>query len=110
MQCTWDSKDFAQQIIKLHELIDHETNLKRKLYLEKVLDASNRLYHDTFINFSKPKVTAKQRLSSILDSTLFYGRYYSIVKEFFSTISEHIDTIDGISSKLEKTPLKVEYI
>lgn len=102
MQCTWNSKDFAQQIRKLQELIEHETSLKRKIYLEKVLDASNKLYHDTFINFSKPKVTAKQRLSSILDSTLFYGRYYSIIREFFSTISEHIETIDGISSKLEK--------
>ncbi len=102
MECNWTRKDFAEQLIKLQELIDSETDLKKRLYLEKVLDTSNKLYYETFVDFPRPKVTAKQRLTSILDSTFAYGRYYSIIKSFFGEVSEHIDTLDKISDKLEK--------
>ena len=101
MECNWDRRDFAEQLKELQRLIDKETNLKRKLYLEKVLDTSNKLYYETFIDFPRSRVTAKQRLTSILDSSFCYGRYYSIVSSFFGKVSEHIDTIDAISDKLE---------
>ena len=101
MECTWDRSDFSLQLKELKELIDRENDLKRKLYLEKVLDASNKLYYETFVDFPKTKITAKQRLASILDSSFCYGRYYSIVSNFFNNISEHIDTIDSTSDKLE---------
>lgn len=101
MECTWGRKDFAEQLTKLQTLIEQETDIKRRLYLEKVLDMSNKLYYETFIDFPRPKVTAKQRLTSILDSNFMYGRYYSIVRSFFNSISDHIDTIDAISDKLE---------
>lgn len=102
MECTWDRKDFSGQLVKLQELIDKETDIRRKLYLEKVLDTSNKLYYETFVDFPRPKVTAKQRLTSILDSSFCYGRYYSIVRCFFDKVSDHIDTIDSISDELER--------
>lgn len=101
MKCTWGRKDFAEQLSKLQSMIEQETDIKRRLYLEKVLDMSNKLYYETFVNFPRPKVTAKQRLTSILDSNFMYGRYYSIVRSFFNSVGEHIDTIDDISNKLE---------
>lgn len=101
MENTWGRKEFAEQLGKLQSMIEQETDIKRRLYLEKVLDMSNKLYYETFINFPRPKVTAKQRLTSILDSNFMYGRYYSIVRSFFNTVSEHIDTIDDLSNKLE---------
>lgn len=101
MECTWDRSDFSLQLKELKELIDRENDLKRKLYLEKVLDASNKLYYETFVDSPKTKITAKQRLASILDSSFCCGRYYSIVSNFFNNISEHIDTIDSTSDKLE---------
>lgn len=101
MKCNWDRRDFANQLKELQKLIDNETDLKRKLYLEKVLDTSNKLYYETFVDFPRPRVTAKQRLTSILDSSFCYGRYYSIVSCFFGKVSKHIDTIDSISDKLE---------
>lgn len=102
MKLTWGRKEFAEQLKKLSLLVEDETDLKRKLYLEKVLDATNKLYYETFVTFPRPKVTAKQRLTSILDSQFAYGRYYSIVRNFFSNVSEHIDTIDKISDTLEE--------
>lgn len=102
MEYTWNRKDFSNQLKKLQELIDKETDIRRKLYLEKVLDTSNKLYYETFVDFPRPKVTAKQRLTSILDSSFCYGRYYSIVRCFFDRVSEHIDTVDSISDKLER--------
>lgn len=101
MELTWGRKEFGEQIKKLNQIIENETDLRRKLYLEKVLDATNKLYYETFVTFPRPKVTAKQRLTSILDSQFLYGRYYSIVRSFFSKVSEHIDTIDNISDELE---------
>ena len=102
MKCTWDRKDFSHQLKVLNDLIDKETDVKRSLYLQKVLDTSNKLYYETFVDFPRPTVSAKQRLTSILDSSFCYGRYYSIVRCFFDKVSEHIDTIDGISDKLER--------
>ena len=101
MENTWGRKEFAEQLGKLQSMIEQESDIKRRLYLEKVLDMSNKLYYETFISFPRPKVTAKQRLTSILDSNFMYGRYYSIVRSFFNTVSEHIDTIDDLSNKLE---------
>ena len=39
MGFTWDRRDFSQQLSKLQELINKETDIKRKLYLEKVLES-----------------------------------------------------------------------
>lgn len=102
MECTWNRKEFSLQLKKLESLIEQETDIKRKLYLEKVLDISNKLFYETFINFPRPNVTAKQRLTNILDSSFCYGRYYSIVSNFFDNISSHIDSIDSIAEKLEQ--------
>ena len=82
MELSWGRKEFAEQIKKLSQIIDDEKDIKRRLYLEKVLDATNKLYYETFVTFPRPKVTAKQRLTSILDSQFAYGRYYSIVRSF----------------------------
>lgn len=101
MECNWGKREFTEQLSKLEELINQEKDLKRKLYLEKVLDVSNKLYYETFVNFPKSNVSAKQRLTSILESYLCYGRYYSIVNAFFGKVSEHIDFIDEISDKLD---------
>ncbi len=102
MEYNWGRKEFLHQLENLELLISREKDIRRKLYLEKVLDTSNKLYYETFVDFPKPKVTAKQRLTNILDSHFSYGRYYSIVQSFFNNISEHIDTIDEISNKLER--------
>ncbi len=101
MKCTWGKKEFAEQLSLLQSMIDQETDIKRKLYLEKVLDVSNKIYYETFVPFTRPKVTAKQRMTSIFDSIFMYGRYYSIVRSFFCSMDEHIDSIDAISTKLE---------
>ncbi len=99
--CTWNRLDFLEQLKKLEVLIEQETDIKRKLYLEKVLDTSNKLYYETFVDFPRTRVTAKQRLTSILDSSCCYGRYYSIVRCFLGKVSDYIDTIDNISDKLD---------
>lgn len=102
MEWTWGRKEFFEQIKKLEQLINDENDLRRKLYLQKVLDTTNKLYYETFVSFPRPKVSAKQRLTSILDSNFAYGRYYSIVRQFFNNISENIDTMDRVSDKLEE--------
>ena len=102
MEWTWGRKEFFEQIKKLEQLINDENDLRRKLYLQKVLDTTNKLYYETFVSFPRPKVSAKQRLTSILDSNFAYGRYYSIVRQFFNNVSENIDTMDRVSDKLEE--------
>ena len=83
-------------------MIEDEKDLKRKIYLQKVADTTDKLFHDTFNNFSAPRVTAKQRFSAILGSVLSYGRYYSIVRNFLNACVDQLDLIDDISTKLEK--------
>ena len=76
MECTWGNKEFAEQLKLLQTMIDQETDTKRKLYLEKVLDGSNKIYYETLSPFTRPKVTAKQRMTSIFDSHFSYGRLF----------------------------------
>ena len=102
MEWTWGRKEFSEQIKKLEQLINDENDLRRKLYLQKVLDTTNKLYYETFVSFPRPKVSAKQRLTSIWDSNFSYGRYYSIVRQFFNNVSENIETMDRVSDKLEE--------
>jgi len=101
MESTWNRSDFAEQLKKLECLVEEEQDIKNRVYLEKVLDTTRKLYFETFKSFPRPKVTAKQRLSAILDSTFSYNRYYSLVSGFFKEVSEHIELIDDISNELE---------
>lgn len=102
MVYTWGYNEFVKQIKRLQELINSEKDLKRRLYLEKVADATDKIFHQSFNGFPEPNVTAKQRFSAILNSRLTYGRYYSIVGTFFRECTSHLDLTDEISSKLEK--------
>ena len=102
MECTWGISELTEQLSLLQSMIDQESDIKRKLYLEKVLDSINKIYYETLVPFTRPNVTAKQRMTSIFDSNFMYGRYYSIVRRFFCSMDEHIDTIDAISTKLEE--------
>ena len=102
MECTWGISELTEQLSLLQSMIDQESDIKRKLYLEKVLDSINKIYYEILVPFTRPKVTAKQRMTSIFDSNFMYGRYYSIVRQFFCSMDEHIDTIDAISTKLEE--------
>lgn len=102
MKATWDSSDFLTQMSILEKMINDENDIKRKCYLRKVLDSTKKLYHEVFVSFPHPKVTAKQRLSAILDSTLNYSRYYSIVSGFFKEACNSIPLIDTISEELEQ--------
>lgn len=98
----WGYDEFVEQAKALQRLIENETDFKRKMYLKKVADTTDKLFHDTFNNFPSSTITAKQRFSNILNSRLTYGRYYSIIGEFFNSCTEHLDFIDDISTQLEK--------
>ena len=102
MKVTWDSKDFTDQISILEKMVESEKDVRRQCYLKKVLDATLKIYHETFGSSPRPKVTARQRLSAILDSTLSYSRYYSIVSSFFKETVDFFPLIDKISAELEK--------
>jgi hypothetical protein len=102
MKVTWDISDFSTQMSLLEKMVEAETDIKRQCYLRKVLDSTRKLYHEAFVSFSRPKVTAKQRLSAISDSTLTYSRYYSIVSGFFKEACKSFPLIDTISKELEQ--------
>ncbi len=102
MVYTWGYDEFVNQAKKLQELIATETDLKKRLYLEKVADVTDKLFNRLFNNSPVPNVTKKQSLANILDSRLEYGRYYSIINAFFNECVNHLELIDRISEELEK--------
>lgn len=102
MVYTWGYDEFVNQAKKLQELIATENDLKKRLYLEKVADVTDKLFNRLFNNSPVPNVTKKQSLANILDSRLEYGRYYSIVSGFFNECVNHLELIDKISGELEK--------
>ena len=102
MELSWNRCDFAEQLKQLEKIVEEENDIKKRTYLNKVLDATRKLYFETFDSFPRPKVTAKQRLVAILDSTFAYNRYYSLVSTFFKNVCEHIELIDEISDELEE--------
>ena len=102
MAYTWGYDEFVKEVRKLNELIEKESDIKRKVYLQKIADTTDKLFHDNFNNFQASKVTARQRLSSILNARLSYGRYYSIIGNFLDTCVEHLELADNISTQLEE--------
>ena len=101
MVYTWGYDEFVKQAKKLQEMIASETDLRRRLYLEKVADATDRVFHKTFNKFTEPNISAKQRIYTISNTRLAYGRYYSIVQAFFEGCVDHLELADDISTKLE---------
>ncbi len=101
MAYTWDSKEFVAAIKELQALTEKETDLKRKLYLQKVCDAIDKIYSETFNNTPNPRTTTKYGLTNILSSRLEFGRYYSLVSTFFNDCSKYLDLIVDISDRLD---------
>lgn len=110
MKYYWGEKEFVIQIKKLNYIIEHETNIRRKAYLQKVADNIDALYHSSFNKFKSPNITAKQRLSNILDSRLKQSRYYSIINVFFDNIQLFLDRIDIISDIISSNYGDVDYL
>ncbi len=101
MSYTWGSKEFVKAIKELHVLIENETDLKRKLYLQKVSDSIDKIYHEAFNKISIPRATAKSGLTSISSSRLEYGRYYSLINSFLCSCSPYLELIYDISNRLD---------
>lgn len=102
MKYGWSKEDFIVQRKKLEDMFNGETDIRRKTYLQKVMDCTDDLYNKTFNNFPIPGMSMEQRLTDITNSTLLYSRYYSIVSTFFSECAELNDKIIDISDKLDK--------
>ena len=60
MPYNWGYNEFVEQTKALQKLIGEEKDFKRKMYLQKVADTTDKLFHDTFISFTAQKVSAKQ--------------------------------------------------
>lgn len=101
MVYNWEINEFSEQIKKLQEIVESETDIKRKTYLQKVSDVTDKLYYDLFGDLERPKQSIKQRLTEILESRITYGRYYSIVNCFFDECYRHIEFIDRMTTRLE---------
>ncbi len=102
MIVNWGKKEFSDSLKELQVMIDNETDIRRKLYLERVHDYSCKMYADLFCTFKKPTMSAKQRLNDLNDNCLMYGRYYSIVSSFTDAYDASLENIDAISENLEE--------
>ena len=87
MKYNWTENDFLKQIDLLRTLIKNESDYERKLYLQKVLDSSEYLAYENIGQIEKPNEEIKQRLHSINSERLSYGRYYSIIQNFYFAVS-----------------------
>ena len=101
MKYNWTENDFLKQIDLLRTLIKNESDYERKLYLQKVLDSSEYLAYENIGQIEKPNEEIKQRLHSINSERLSYGRYYSIIQNFYFAVSPLSDKINKIENLFE---------
>lgn len=103
MKYNWTTADFLKQIDLLRVLIQKERNPERKYYLEKVLDSSQYIFHQKFSQFKEPTESIKQRLCNINDERLSYGRYYSIIQDFYFSLEPLEDKIAEVEVMIESS-------
>ncbi len=101
MKYNWTENDFLKQIDLLRTLIKNESDYERKLYLQKVLDSSEYLAYENIGQIEKPNEEIKQRLHSINSERLSYGRYYSIIQNFYFSLASLNDKINKIETLIE---------
>ena len=101
MRYNWTTDDFLKQINLLRKIIEKETNPQRKLYLEKVLDSSEHLVFENLSSIKRPSESFKQRLYNINSERILYGRYYSLIQDFYFSLESLEDKIDEVESLLK---------
>lgn len=105
MPYNWNRINFIEQIKILRSMVDKETDCIRKNALQRYLDCADRLYHESFNNFPKAGYSIEQKLISIIDSRLEYGRYYSIISSFLedaNSLDRKAQEIANLMDKFEE--------
>lgn len=103
MKYNWTINDVLKQVEILREKLKNEQDPQRKFYLEKVLDTTEYLIQEKLLSTKKPSESTKQRLHNINIERLSYGRYYSIIQEFYfrlSSLEEQIEQVEDLFIKL----------
>lgn len=100
MLYNWSVDDFIKERKRLEQLMHNEPDLRTKLYLQKLMDATDNLYHNTFNCVPRNNPSIKDRLISTSNSVLSYQRYYDLINTFMNICDDLLDKIDQVDDKL----------
>lgn len=101
MAYNWDEDKFMSCVKMLADLISKETDITKKCYLLKVLDNSNMLVMERFNTNEAPDKSSEQIMQEIYSDNIFFGRYYSLIDDFYDKLIPMFDTINGIEDKID---------
>ncbi len=97
---TWKDKDFERYINMLPNLIENETDVKKRCYLLKVYDVSKQMMLDRFSSMHEYPETVRQRMFTINNERIFYGRYYTLIQEFYDKVTPLLDKMHSVEDKI----------
>ena len=100
MAYNWDESKYMSCIKMLADLINKETDVTKRCYLLKVLDNS-KMAMDRFDSSIMPTKSNKQRMQEIYSDNIFFGRYYSLIDDFYDQLFPILDDFKDIENKLE---------
>ena len=103
MKYNWTTEDFLNQVDLLRKMIQNETNPDRKLYLEKVLNSTEYIVFENFTPLKRPNESLKQRIYNINSERVSYGRYYSLIQDFYFALEPLEEQIDEVEDLIGKT-------
>lgn len=98
----WCRESFLEQIKILTKMVDDESDIIRKITLQKYLDNANKAYYQTFFDFPEIDYSLEQQFISIVDTSLEYRRYYSIISRFVEDVNSLEDRVFKIGTELDK--------
>jgi hypothetical protein len=104
----WTIEDFIKERKNLETLMNNENNLRKKLYLQKIMDATDKLFHNSFNTVVPSLPSIKHCLIGVADSRLLYGRYYDLINNFMNICEKFYEEIDSIEEKLRERTIDDE--
>jgi len=101
MNYYWGKKAFLEEIKKIKDMIEKETNPEKLAFLRSSLNSTRNLYFQTFEDISAPK---NKLYNSLYDAAMTYStypEYYSLVSKFSDSLLDYQDKFSSIETLLD---------
>lgn len=102
MKRGWTKQDLLDDRDLLIKMCEDNDNLESRLHANKVLNCINHYLESKYSPIASSKPTIKTLIENATLSYYFYGRYHSLISEFYFNTKHFHGPMIAISDRLEK--------
>lgn len=98
----WNGETFYAERNNLADLVEQETDLVRKDYLQMVLETTEHVYNRRFTSYAAPRLTEREALDSVAASVVSANRYFCVAARYVDSLPNVLKKSDFVNHELNR--------